>query len=47
MTSPLRLGVNSCLLGEETRYDGGHKKDRYIVNTLWSASRCTTTRATR
>lgn len=34
ITAPLRLGVNSCLLGEETRYDGQHKKDRYIVDTL-------------
>lgn len=34
MSARIRLGVNSCLLGEETRYDGGHKKDRYIVDTL-------------
>ncbi len=30
----LRLGVNSCLLGEPVRYDGGHKRDRYILDTL-------------
>jgi hypothetical protein len=23
----IRLGVSSCLLGAEVRYDGGHKKD--------------------
>jgi uncharacterized protein YbgA (DUF1722 family)/uncharacterized protein YbbK (DUF523 family) len=30
----LRLGVSSCLLGEEVRYDGGHKLDRYLTGTL-------------
>jgi uncharacterized protein YbgA (DUF1722 family)/uncharacterized protein YbbK (DUF523 family) len=30
----IRLGVSTCLLGEEVRYDGGHKLDRYLVNTL-------------
>ena len=29
-----RIGVSSCLLGEEVRYDGGHKRDAYIVDTL-------------
>ena len=24
---PSRVGVSSCLLGEEVRYDGGHKRD--------------------
>jgi uncharacterized protein YbgA (DUF1722 family)/uncharacterized protein YbbK (DUF523 family) len=28
------LGVSSCLLGNEVRYDGGHKHDRYITGTL-------------
>jgi len=32
--SPIRIGVSSCLLGEEVRFDGGHKRDRYIVGTL-------------
>ncbi len=32
----IRVGVSTCLLGEEVRYDGGHKLDRYIVNTLGS-----------
>ncbi len=31
---PLRLGVSTCLLGERVRYDGGHKLDRFLVNTL-------------
>jgi uncharacterized protein YbbK (DUF523 family) len=28
------LGVSSCLLGNNVRYDGGHKLDRYLVDTL-------------
>lgn len=31
---PLRIGVSSCLLGETVRWDGGHKKDRFLVDTL-------------
>jgi uncharacterized protein YbgA (DUF1722 family)/uncharacterized protein YbbK (DUF523 family) len=34
MTDRIRLGVSSCLLGEKVRYDGGHKLDRYITETL-------------
>lgn len=30
----LRLGASSCLLGEEVRFDGGHKQDRWILGTL-------------
>lgn len=30
----LRLGISSCLLGEEVRYDGGHKHDRYLTGIL-------------
>ena len=32
--TPIRVGVSSCLLGEQVRYDGGHKHDRYISDTL-------------
>jgi uncharacterized protein YbgA (DUF1722 family)/uncharacterized protein YbbK (DUF523 family) len=32
--TPIRVGVSSCLLGEHVRYDGGHKHDRYITDTL-------------
>ncbi|MDX1514998.1 MAG: DUF523 and DUF1722 domain-containing protein, partial [Gammaproteobacteria bacterium] len=28
------VGVSSCLLGEEVRYDGGHKHNRYITTIL-------------
>jgi uncharacterized protein YbgA (DUF1722 family)/uncharacterized protein YbbK (DUF523 family) len=30
----IRLGISSCLLGQEVRYDGGHKRDAYLVETL-------------
>jgi uncharacterized protein YbgA (DUF1722 family)/uncharacterized protein YbbK (DUF523 family) len=31
---PIRLGISSCLLGAEVRYDGGHKRDTFLVGTL-------------
>ena len=34
MSDKIKLGVSSCLLGEKVRYDGGHKLDRYIRDTL-------------
>ena len=30
----LRLGVSACLLGEAVRYDGGHKRDAFLTDTL-------------
>jgi uncharacterized protein YbgA (DUF1722 family)/uncharacterized protein YbbK (DUF523 family) len=30
----IKLGISSCLLGENVRYDGGHKLDRFLKNTL-------------
>ena len=30
----LRIGVSSCLLGQEVRFDGGHKKDQFLVQEL-------------
>ncbi|HUX03047.1 MAG: DUF523 domain-containing protein [Phycisphaerae bacterium] len=30
----IRLGASACLLGEPVRYDGGHKRDAYLVETL-------------
>lgn len=33
---PLRLGVSSCLLGERVRWDGNHKRDRFVVDELGS-----------
>ncbi len=34
MTSAIKIGVSTCLLGEKVRYDGGHKHNRYITQTL-------------
>lgn len=30
----IRLGVSACLLGQAVRYDGQHKHDHYITDTL-------------
>jgi uncharacterized protein YbgA (DUF1722 family)/uncharacterized protein YbbK (DUF523 family) len=30
----LRLGVSACLLGEQVRFDGGHKRDLFLLRTL-------------
>lgn len=30
----INLGISACLLGEPVRYDGGHKHDRYLTDTL-------------
>jgi len=34
MEKRIRLGVSQCLLGDSVRYDGGHKLDRFIRDTL-------------
>ena len=31
---PVRILISSCLLGEKVRYDGGHKRDPLLVETL-------------
>jgi uncharacterized protein YbbK (DUF523 family) len=31
---PIRIGASSCLLGAKVRFDGGHKKDDFLVNTF-------------
>ena len=30
----IRLGISTCLLGQPVRYDGGHKLDRFLTETL-------------
>jgi uncharacterized protein YbgA (DUF1722 family)/uncharacterized protein YbbK (DUF523 family) len=30
----IRLGVSACLLGDPVRFDGGHKRDPFLVDTL-------------
>jgi uncharacterized protein YbgA (DUF1722 family)/uncharacterized protein YbbK (DUF523 family) len=34
VTASLRVGISACLLGQEVRFDGGHKRDRYLTDTL-------------
>jgi uncharacterized protein YbgA (DUF1722 family)/uncharacterized protein YbbK (DUF523 family) len=30
----LRLGISRCLLGDEVRFDGGHKRDHFLTDVL-------------
>lgn len=30
----IKIGISSCLLGNKVRFDGGHKRDRYITDIL-------------
>ena len=34
MLTPLKIGISSCLLGNQVRYDGGHSHDRFLTQTL-------------
>jgi uncharacterized protein YbgA (DUF1722 family)/uncharacterized protein YbbK (DUF523 family) len=34
MEDKIRLGISACLLGQNVRYDGGHKLDRFLTDTL-------------
>jgi uncharacterized protein YbgA (DUF1722 family)/uncharacterized protein YbbK (DUF523 family) len=34
--SKIEIGISSCLLGQEVRHDGGHKRNAWILNTLSS-----------
>jgi uncharacterized protein YbgA (DUF1722 family)/uncharacterized protein YbbK (DUF523 family) len=34
MTERIRIGVSACLLGQNVRFDGGHKHDRLLTDTL-------------
>ncbi len=33
-TNRIKIGISSCLLGNNVRYNGGHTRDAYVVNTL-------------
>jgi len=33
-TSPIRIGVSSCLLGEEARWSGCHVRQSFLVDTI-------------
>ena len=32
--SLIRLGISACLLGQEVRFDGGHKRDPFLTDEL-------------
>jgi hypothetical protein len=34
MVTPMRLGISACLLGQKMRYDGGHKRDTFLVEVF-------------
>ncbi|MDH3802954.1 MAG: DUF523 and DUF1722 domain-containing protein [Deltaproteobacteria bacterium] len=34
MKNSIRIGLSTCLLGENVRFDGGHKRDRFVTDTL-------------
>jgi hypothetical protein len=34
VSGPVRVLISSCLLGEKVRYDGGHKRDPFLVEIL-------------
>ncbi len=34
MEPKIRVGISACLLGEKVRFDGGHKLDHYLKDTL-------------
>jgi uncharacterized protein YbbK (DUF523 family) len=34
MSVRIRLGISACLLGKAVRFDGGHKLDRFLTETL-------------
>jgi uncharacterized protein YbgA (DUF1722 family)/uncharacterized protein YbbK (DUF523 family) len=31
---PIRIGISACLLGQEVRFDGGHKRNEFLVDML-------------
>jgi uncharacterized protein YbgA (DUF1722 family)/uncharacterized protein YbbK (DUF523 family) len=33
-TVPLRLGISRCLIGDEVRFDGGHKRDSFLTDVF-------------
>jgi uncharacterized protein YbgA (DUF1722 family)/uncharacterized protein YbbK (DUF523 family) len=32
--APIRIGISACLLGDEVRYDGGHKRNAFLAGEL-------------
>ncbi len=34
VTKPIKIGISTCLLGKNVRYDGGHSHDPFLTQTL-------------
>ena len=34
LMSSIRIGISACLLGQEVRFDGGHKRDQFLTAVL-------------
>lgn len=34
MDNKIKIGISACLLGQEVRWNGGHKRNRYLTDTL-------------
>lgn len=34
MTTKIPVGISGCVLGNKVRFDGGHKSNRFILDTL-------------
>ena len=34
LTRPIRIGISACLLGQQVRFDGGHKRDAFLTDTF-------------
>jgi uncharacterized protein YbgA (DUF1722 family)/uncharacterized protein YbbK (DUF523 family) len=34
METQIKIGISRCLLGDRVRYDGGHKRDPFLTDTL-------------
>ena len=32
--APIRIGVSACLIGQTVRFDGGHKRNEFLVDTF-------------
>ncbi|HFQ5585289.1 TPA: DUF523 domain-containing protein, partial [Vibrio vulnificus] len=33
-SSALKIGISACVLGDQVRFDGGHKQSRFVVQEL-------------
>ena len=34
MTTPIKIGISACLIGQKVRYDNTHKRDAFIIDSL-------------